>query len=46
MLRQGVAAEVTGDLVTLTGRRPRSFAKFARDHVQLFEPTSYAPERA
>jgi uncharacterized protein YbjT (DUF2867 family) len=37
-LRQGVAEQVTDGVYALTGSRPRSFAEFARDHAQMFEP--------
>jgi uncharacterized protein YbjT (DUF2867 family) len=39
MLRQGVAAQVSPDVETLTGSAPRDFATFARDHARLFAPT-------
>ena len=45
LLRQGMAAEVTDAVEMLTGRPPRSFASFARDHADLFEPAaSFAGE--
>jgi uncharacterized protein YbjT (DUF2867 family) len=37
-LRQGVAEQVTDTVEALTGRPPRSFAAFARDHAPLFAP--------
>lgn len=36
MLRRGVAAEVTSGVESLTGRPPRSFAEFAREHAAVF----------
>jgi hypothetical protein len=35
-LRQGVAAQVSPAVETLTGNAPRDFACFARDHAGLF----------
>jgi uncharacterized protein YbjT (DUF2867 family) len=35
-LRQGAFAHVAPAVETLTGRAPRDFASFARDHAQLF----------
>lgn len=35
-LRQGAFAHVSPAVETLTGRAPRDFASFARDHAQLF----------
>jgi uncharacterized protein YbjT (DUF2867 family) len=40
MLRQGVAAQVSPAVETLTGSTPRDFASFARDHAHLFVPTA------
>ena len=37
-LRQGVAEQVTNTVEALTGRPPRSFVAFARDHAPLFAP--------
>jgi uncharacterized protein YbjT (DUF2867 family) len=37
-LRAGAAARVTGSVEELTGRPPRSFAAFARDHAEIFRP--------
>jgi uncharacterized protein YbjT (DUF2867 family) len=37
-LRDGIAAEVTDTVLRLTGREPRSFADFAREHAGLFAP--------
>lgn len=42
LLRQGVAEQVTHTVESLTGRPPRSFAAFARDHAHLFEPSGVA----
>ena len=36
ILRQGAAAQTTDTVRALTGREPRSFAEFARDHARLF----------
>jgi uncharacterized protein YbjT (DUF2867 family) len=36
ILRQGAAAQATGTVRALTGREPRSFGEFARDHAALF----------
>jgi hypothetical protein len=41
-LRQGVAAQVSPDIETLTGSAPRDFAGFARDHARLFAPAAAA----
>ena len=38
-LRQGAFTHVTPAVETLTGRVPRDFASFARDHAHLFAPT-------
>jgi uncharacterized protein YbjT (DUF2867 family) len=38
-LRQGAAEHTSDDVRTLTGRRPRSFADFARAHAALFAPS-------
>jgi uncharacterized protein YbjT (DUF2867 family) len=35
-LRQGLAAQTTDDVRTLTGRQPRRFAEFAHDHRTAF----------
>ena len=45
MLRQGVAAQVSPDVETLTGSVPRDFASFARDHARLFAPTPATARR-
>lgn len=37
-LRLGAGEQVTDGVQSLTGRPPRSFAEFARDHAGLFEP--------
>jgi uncharacterized protein YbjT (DUF2867 family) len=39
-LRQGDGEQVTDGVYALTGRRPRSFADFTRDHAQLFMPVA------
>src|SRR5688572_21033812 len=44
-LRQGVGAPLTDTVERLTGRPPRDFAAFARDHVRLFEPVAVAGRR-
>jgi uncharacterized protein YbjT (DUF2867 family) len=44
-LRQGSAGQVTDAVEALTGRPPRGFAAFARDHAQLFEPEVAAQPR-
>jgi len=36
-LRRGMQASTTGMVQALTGREPRGFAEFARDHARLFE---------
>ena len=40
MLRLGVAEQVTATVESLTGRPPRDFAAFARDHARLFAPVT------
>ena len=40
--RQGVNGEVTGTVESLTGRPPRGFGAFARDHADLFAPVAEA----
>jgi uncharacterized protein YbjT (DUF2867 family) len=35
-LRRGIAAQTTDAVYRLTGRRPRDFAEFARDHRAIF----------
>lgn len=35
--RDGHAEEITTDVETVTGRRPRTFEDFARDHAELFQ---------
>jgi len=42
-LRAGVAAEVTADVQRLTGRAPRTFADFARDHAAAFAAPAFTP---
>lgn len=39
-LRQGVGAPVTDTVERLTGRHPRDFATFARDHAHLLAPVT------
>jgi hypothetical protein len=36
-------ARVEGTLESLSGRRPRSFAAYARDHAALFAPAAAVP---
>ena len=36
LMRQGAAAQTTDTVRELTGRPPRSFAEFARDHAAIF----------
>ena len=45
MLRQGAAERVTETVESLTGRRPRDFAAFARDHAGLFAPAAVGAAR-
>ena len=45
MLRAGAAEEVTPMVESLTGRLPRDFATFARDHACLFAPASVGARR-
>jgi uncharacterized protein YbjT (DUF2867 family) len=45
MLRQGVSAQVTSTVESLTGRSPRDFAAFARDHAHLFAPAAMGAGR-
>ena len=40
MARRGVAEEVTATVQSLTGRRARDIAAFARDHAGLFAPAA------
>jgi uncharacterized protein YbjT (DUF2867 family) len=44
-LRQGVAAQVSPAVETLTGSAPRDFASFARDHAHLFAPAAVPAPR-
>ena len=37
-LRAGAQDRTTGDVLAMTGRDPRSFAEFAREHAALFRP--------
>ena len=45
MLRSGAAEHVTAAVESLTGRRPRDFATFARDHAGLFAPAAVGAAR-
>ena len=45
LAREGVNAEVTGTVESLTGRPPRDFAAFAREHAGLFAPIAEAARR-
>jgi uncharacterized protein YbjT (DUF2867 family) len=45
-LRQGAAQQVTTTVQALTGRAPRDFASFARDHARLFAPAAVAAPTA
>jgi len=45
-LRQGAAQQVTTTVQALTGRAPRDFASFARDHARLFAPAAVAAPAA
>ncbi len=38
LVRAGYTGLVTADVQTVTGRPPRSFAEFARDHAATFQP--------
>lgn len=42
-VRSGREARITGDVASLTGQEPGSFAAFARRHVADWEPTSPTP---
>ena len=44
-LRQGAAEQVTATIESLTGRPPRDFACFARDHAELFAPAAVGAGR-
>jgi uncharacterized protein YbjT (DUF2867 family) len=44
-LREGAAARVSPAVETLTGRAPRDFGSFARDHASLFAPNPAAVTR-
>lgn len=43
--RQGVAAQVTPAIETLTGSAPRDFASFARSHARQFAPATVTAKR-
>jgi uncharacterized protein YbjT (DUF2867 family) len=44
-LRQGAAQQVTATVRALTGRAPRDFGSFARDHARLFAPATVTAAR-
>jgi uncharacterized protein YbjT (DUF2867 family) len=41
----GSYAAPTGDVATILGREPRVFAKFAREHADVFMPAKASPRR-
>jgi uncharacterized protein YbjT (DUF2867 family) len=45
MARRGVAEQVTATVESLTGRPPRDFAAFARDHARPFAPAAVGAGR-
>lgn len=45
MLRRGAGEQVTTTVESLTGRPPRAFASFARDHAYLFAPVAVGAGR-
>ena len=45
MLRRGAAEETTPAVESLTGRAPRDFAAYARDHAHLFAPAAVGAGR-
>jgi uncharacterized protein YbjT (DUF2867 family) len=45
MARRGAAEQVTATVKALTGRPPRDFASFARDHARLFAPAAVGASR-
>ena len=45
MLRQGMAERVRDGVESLTGRAPRDFASFARDHAFVFAPAAVGAGR-
>jgi uncharacterized protein YbjT (DUF2867 family) len=45
LARQGVLEQVTTTVEALTGRPPRAFASFARDHARAFAPGAVAAAR-
>lgn len=45
MLRRGAGERVTATVESLTGRSPRDFASFARDHAHFFTPVAAGPAR-
>ena len=46
LLRQGIQDRTTDKVRALTGREPRSFARFARDHAGLFQHAADAGTEA
>jgi hypothetical protein len=42
LLRKGAAERMTDTVCGVTGRAPRSFAQFARDHAPLFRAAPLA----
>jgi hypothetical protein len=36
LIREGAFAETTDTVRALTGRKPRTFGRFARDHAAVF----------
>jgi uncharacterized protein YbjT (DUF2867 family) len=44
-LRQGVGAQVSPAVETLTGNAPRDFASYATDHARMFAPAAAAARR-
>jgi hypothetical protein len=42
LLREGVAANVTDTVQTVTGHAPRSCTQFARDFLPFFQPAAQA----
>jgi uncharacterized protein YbjT (DUF2867 family) len=40
LIRSGALEETTGTVRAVTGREPRSFAEFARDHARLFSASA------
>ena len=44
VLRGGGQERTTGTVQSITGREPRSFAEFAREHARLFAPPALRQE--